>query len=319
MEIFWIVVGITVFLSALVFITSYICFRLTFYAVRKEKNSEEFTLPPGKIYEQYRDIMFKWMKESREIPFKEVEIISFDGLLLKGKYYEGEPGAPVELMMHGYRGEAERDLCGGIQRAFALKRNVLIVDQRACGKSEGNVISFGVNESRDCRAWVEYIIKMLGPDVRIILTGISMGAATVVMAAGRPLPENVIGILADCGYSSAKAIIKNTIKEMKLPADLLYPFVKLGAKIYGHFDVEENPPIEAIKKCTKPVIFIHGEDDRFVPCYMSRELYDACTAPKRLLTVAGAGHGLSYMVDGEGYLKALDEFAAEMGIPNIKF
>ncbi len=319
MDIFWIVVGIIAFLIVLVFTTSYICFRLTFYAVRKEKNSEEFTLPPGKIYEQYRDIMFKWMKESREIPFKEAEIISFDGLVLKGKYYEGEPGAPVELMMHGYRGEAERDLCGGIQRAFALKRNVLIVDQRACGKSEGNVITFGVNESRDCRAWVEYIIKMLGPDVRIILTGISMGAATVVMAASRPLPENVVGILADCGYSSAKAIIKNTIKEMKLPADLLYPFVKLGAKIYGRFDVEENPPIEAVKKCRVPIIFVHGKDDKFVPCYMSRELFDACTAPKRLVEVAGAGHGLSYMVDGEGYLKALNEFSAEMGIPNTEF
>jgi len=319
MEIFWIVVGVVAILTVLIFVTAYICFRMTFYADRKDENDEEFTLPPGKIYEQYKDIMFKWMRESREIPFKEVEITSFDGLLLRGKYYEGEPGAPVELMMHGYRGKAERDLCGGIQRAFALKRNVLIVDQRACGRSEGNVITFGVNESRDCRAWVEYIIKMLGPDVRIILTGMSMGAATVIMAASRPLPENVVGILADCGYSSAKAIIKNTIKEIRLPEKLLYPFVKLGAKIYGHFDVEENPPIEAIKKCTKPVIFIHGEDDRFVPCYMSREVFDACTAPKRFLTVAGAGHGLSYIVDGEGYLKALDEFSEEMGIPNIKF
>ena len=105
------------------------------------------------------------------------------------------------------------------------------------------VITFGIKEHRDCLSWVDYMVKRW-PDRKIILTGISMGAATVVMAAGEPLPENVIGVLADCGYTSPKEIICEVIRQMKLPPKLSYPFVKLGAKIFGKFDLEEITPVE---------------------------------------------------------------------------
>ena len=138
-----------------------------------------------------------------------------------------------------------------------------------------------------------------------------MGASTVMMASAMELPPNVISALADCGYTSAKDIIKKVIHEMKLPANLLYPFVKLGAKLYGHFDLEETSPLEAMKNCRIPIIFIHGETDDFVPCDMSRANYDACIAPKRLFTVADAGHGMSYLLDNAGYFKALKEFSEQ--------
>ena len=247
--------------------------------------------------------------EIKAIPCKEISITSFDGLTLYGRYYECTPGAPIELMFHGYRGSAERDLCGGVQRCFALGRNALIVDQRTSGKSGGKVISFGINESRDCHSWVNFMISHFGPEVQIILTGISMGAATVMIAAGQPLPKNVIGALADCGYTSAKAIIKKVMRQIHLPADLLYPVVKLSAKLYGRFDLEEFSPIDSMKHCTVPIIFAHGEADDFVPCDMSRENYEACTAPKAILTVPGAGHGLSYPVDEDAYLNALRNFS----------
>ena len=157
--------------------------------------------------------MVAWMKEARKLVTEEFSIVSFDGLRLYGKFYEYEPDAPIELMFHGYRGSAERDLCGGVQRCFALGRSCLIVDQRTSEKSEGHVISFGINERRDCRAWVDFAVEHFGPDVKIVLTGISMGAATVMMAAGEPLPANVIGVLADCGYTSAKDIIKKVIRQ----------------------------------------------------------------------------------------------------------
>lgn len=248
------------------------------------------------------------MKEVRALPHEEFSITSFDGLTLRGKYYEYAPGAPIELMLHGYRGEAERDLCGGVQRCFALQRSALIVDQRACGHSEGNVITFGIKEYRDCLTWLDFMVEHFGKDVKIILTGISMGASTVIMAAANPLPANVVGVLADCGYTSANDIIKKTIKEMKLPVAPLYPFVKLGARLYGGFTLEETSPIEAIQKCSLPVILIHGEADVFVPCEMSRQNYDACNAPKQIVTVPGADHGLCYLVDSEAYLNALREF-----------
>ncbi|MBQ7871936.1 MAG: alpha/beta hydrolase [Oscillospiraceae bacterium] len=309
MTLLWILLGVTAGLAGLVLLTAYISFRITFYSRRKP--AEEFAIPRGKIYEPYRDTMVNWMKETRSFACEEVSITSFDGLTLRGKYYECRPGAPIELMFHGYRGSAERDLCGGVQRCFALGRSALVVDQRACGRSEGRVITFGINESRDCLRWVDFMIEHFGKDVRIILTGISMGAATVLMAGGMDLPENVVGILADCGYTSAREIIHKVIRQINLPDRLLYPFVRLGARLYGRFDLEELSPLEAVQRCRVPVIFFHGESDDFVPCEMSRENFAACAAPKRLLTVPEAGHGLCYLVDGEGYLTALREFFGE--------
>ena len=95
---------------------------------------------------------------------------------------------------------------------------------------------------------------------------------------------------------------------MGLPPKLCYPFVKLGARLYGQFDLEETSPVEAMKNCTVPVIFFHGESDDYVPCQMSQINFDACAARKRLATVPNAGHGLAYPVDPENYLQALREF-----------
>ena len=296
-------------LLALVAIISYGCFRMAFYVPRKRPlPKEEYPIPEGEIYEPFRDMMVNWIKEVRQIPCEAVRIRSFDGLTLTGKLYEYAPDAPIELMFHGYRGNAERDLCGGVQRCFALGRSVLLVDQRCCGDSDGTVITFGIHESKDCHSWLEFLLERFGPDRKIILTGISMGAATVVMAAGKPLPENVIGVLADCGYSSPKAIIQDVIRQMKLSPSLCYPFVKLAARVYGNFDLEEDSPLEAVTRANVPIIFYHGEDDAFVPCRMSKTVFDACPSRKQFVTVPGAGHGLAYPVDQERYLRTLREF-----------
>jgi len=295
-------------LCALILLIAYICFFMAFYAVRKTKNEEEYPIPPGEVYAPHREQMVAWMKEVRAMPHEDLYIRSFDGLVLHGRYYEHTPGALTEIMFHGYRGDGERDLCGGVQRAFALGRNVLIVDQRGCGKSEGHVITFGIRERHDCLSWVNCLTERFGKEQRIFLTGISMGASTVLMAGGMELPENVVGILCDCGYSSARAIIRKVIGEMHLPVALAYPFVRIGARLFGGFRLEETSPLEMAARCRIPVIFIHGEADDFVPCEMSRENFEAAAAPKALVTIPGAGHGLSYLVDPEGYLEALREF-----------
>jgi len=293
---------------AAVLITAYICFRMAFYADRKP-STEEYPIPEGEIYEPYRDQMVAWMKETWEMPYEKMEIQSADGLTLRGKYYECVPGGPIELMFHGYRGTADRDLCGGVQRCFALKRNTLIVDQRACGASEGNIITFGIRESDDCHRWTAHLIQRFGPEVKIIITGISMGASTVMLAAGRELPRQVVGVLADCGYTSARDIIQVVIQQMKLPPKLAYPFVKLGARLFAHFDPDADSPEKAMKRCKVPVLFIHGEADAFVPCDMSLRNYAACAAAqKEIWTVPGAGHGLSILVDKQGYMRTLHAF-----------
>ena len=307
MKLIWIAAGIAACIGAVVLLTAYICYRMAFYAANLPKG-DEIETPQGEAYEPYQEKMEQWVRECRATPYEDICITSFDGLQLRGKFYEYAPGAPIELMFHGYRGSAERDLSGGMQRCFRLGRSALIVCQRSSPGSEGHVITFGINEHKDCMTWLAWMQERFGPEVKIILTGISMGASTVLMAGGEKLPPNVIGILADCGYSSPKEIIRVVIGRMGLPADLASPFVKLGAKLFGRFDLEENSPVEALSRCKVPVIFFHGEDDDLVPCEMSRISYEACAARKKLVTIPGAGHGLSYAVDPQGYPQALREF-----------
>ncbi len=300
---------IILILVIFVLLLSFILFRVVFYVPpRKPHDPDYIDLPPGKIYEPFHDKMRQWVVAARNTPYEEVSITSFDGLKLYGKYYEYAPDAPVELMFHGYRGSAERDMAGGMHRAFRLGHSALIVDQRCAGQSEGNVISFGINEHRDCLSWIDFMLTYLGNDVKIILTGISMGASTVLMASGKQLPPNVIGILADCGFHSAKDIICSVADSMHLPSGLLYPFVKLGAKLYGHFDLEELSPVESLKNCKIPVLFFHGEGDDYVPCYMSQINYDVCPSRKKLVFIPGAGHGLSFPVAPDLYVKEMDDF-----------
>lgn len=303
-----VIVSILLLLAVVVLLVSYICFRMAFYVKEKKIiGPDEFPIPEGPIYEPFREQMVAWMKEVRALPHRDFQIRSHDGLKLWGKFYEYAPGAPIELMFHGYRGNAERDLCGGVQRAFSLGHSALLVDQRAASRSDGNVISFGVKEHQDCLAWVSFMAKTF-PDRSLILTGISMGATTVLLAVGHELPENVVGVLADCGFTSAKEIIQVVIRMMKLPPKLSYPFVWLGAKVFGRFDLRGSDVPTALKNCKLPVIFFHGEGDDFVPCDMSKANFDACPSRKRLVTIPDAGHGLCYLVDPESYLQAMREF-----------
>ena len=305
MIILWILLG----LAALCLIISYICFRMAFFVPEKIIiGPDDYPIPDGEIYEPYREQMVAWMKEIRALPYRELTTVSHDGLTLYGKYYEFSPDAPLEIMFHGYRGSAERDLCGGVQRAFSLGHSALIVDQRAAGHSGGNVISFGANESKDCLRWVTKVNEVFGTDTKIILTGISMGASTVLMAAGNELPENVVAVLADCGYTSAEEIIKVVIRQMHLPPNLAYPFVMLGARLFGRFDLRQANATAALANCKVPVIFAHGDADDFVPCHMSKANYDAYAGTKALVIIPGAGHGLCYLADPEGYLAQLKEF-----------
>lgn len=305
MIVLWVISAILL----LILLTAFICFYMAFYVPKHGPIAiDDYTIPEGEIYEVFREQMVGWMKEVRAMPHEDFYITSADGLKLHGRYYECAPGAPIELMFHGYRGNADRDLCGGVQRCFQLGRSCLLVDQRCSNASDGKVITFGIKEHRDCRAWIDFAVEHFGEDVKIILTGISMGASTVLMAAGASLPPQVKGVLADCGFTTGKAIIQKVLRQLRLPVRLLYPFVRLGAILYGGFDPEAFSALEAVKSAGVPVIFFHGSADDFVPWQMSRENYDACVSRKMLVTIPGAGHGLSYPVDPEGYLQALRDF-----------
>jgi fermentation-respiration switch protein FrsA (DUF1100 family) len=221
-------------------------------------------------------------------------------------------GAPLQIQMHGYRGHALRDFCGGNKLAREAGLNTLVVDQRAHGKSEGHTISFGINERWDCLQWAEYAAQRW-PGVPISLAGISMGAATVLMASDLPLPEEVKGIIADCGYSSPRAIIKHVCWSLPKPFRIFYPFTSLSAELFGHFDPDAGSALGAVSNTTLPILLIHGEADGFVPCDMSREIAAACVSKVRLETFPGADHGVSYLSDPERYGRIVKEFLESCG------
>lgn len=315
MEWLYITLGVLAFLVIAIFVLSYVCFRMCFYSKpRKILNEDEIELPLGELYDKYSEDIKRWIREARALNPREYTIKSHDGLTLCGKYYECNPGGIIEILFHGYRGSGERDLSAGVERCFALNRNALIVDQRACGTSDGNTITFGILERLDCLKWIDKVIEEFGKDTKIILTGISMGGATVMLASGMSLPENVLCILSDCGYSSNKEIICKIIREMKLPPRLAYPFLKLGARVFGKFSLDCDSPERAVSRACVPIIFIHGDTDDFVPYYMSEKCYNACSSKhKRLVKIAGAGHGVAYPVDKELYVNSLRDFQKECG------
>lgn len=269
---------------------------------------DERSLPEGEQYEPYLDVITRCVDKVLEDSYEKIEIESFDGLKLAGKYYHRKAGAPLILFFHGYRCNSLRDGNGIFLYSKTLNYNILLVDQRVHGLSEGKTITFGINERHDVLSWVDYVRKRFSGEQKIILAGLSMGAATVLMTANMQLPANVKGILADCPYSSPKAILKSVIKSMHYPVGIVYFLAKLGAKWIGGFDVEETSAVEAIADSDIPILIIHGDDDRFVPCNMSRECQRAGKDHVELVVIDGAAHGLSHCVDAKKYEEAVRRF-----------
>lgn len=313
MEWLYATLGILGFLVVAILVLSYVCFRLCFYSKpRVPLDKDNIELPLGELYDKYSEDIKGWIMKARALNPRELTIKSHDGLTLRGKYYQCNPGGIIEILFHGYRGSGERDLSAGVERCFALGRNALIVDQRASGTSDGCVITFGILERLDCLRWIDKVMEEFGKDTKIILTGISMGGATVMLASGMDLPENVLCILSDCGYCSNKEIISKIVKEMKLPPRLAYPLLTLGARLFGKFSLNCDSPEKSVSRARVPIIFIHGDTDSFVPYYMSEKCYNACSSEhKKLVKIKGAGHGVAYPVDKELYLNSLREFQQE--------
>lgn len=296
---------------AAILVAAFVCYRIAF-AVNKRLLQNPREMLPGEQYEALKERILPLVDEAVALPYEDVWITSADGFRLHGYYYETAAGAPIEVQVHGYKSIAIRDFSGGLQHSLSSGHNVLLIDQRAHGKSEGRCLTFGILEREDVRLWVQYLCDRFGEDVKIVLVGVSMGAATVMMAAGADLPQNVKGIVADSGYTSPKEIICNDIRSRGLLPAVFYPLLRLGAFLYGHFDLEQCDAPTVLAETTLPVLFIHGEDDRFVPCEMSRRCYEACGADKTLLTIPDAGHGLGFLIDNAGYTAALADFYAKV-------
>lgn len=295
----------------------FVVFIITLYDVIFSANprymGDDSSLPHGELYDDYHGTITRCVEEVLEVPFEEIQITSHDGLSLSGKYYHLKDGAPLILFFHGYRCSAIRDGNGMFLYTRKLGFNVFLADQRAHGKSGGKTITFGVKERYDARSWAEYFAKRFGETQRIYLSGLSMGGATVLMASNVGLPRNVVGILADCPYSSPKAILCSVIRQMGFPAKMTYALAKLSARWIGKFDLEESSAVEAVRESKIPILILHGDADDFVPCSMSMDCQLAGEDHVQLVLIKGAAHGMSHCVDTPSYEKAAYAFFQQTG------
>jgi len=279
------------------------------FAAKRSRHPAPDEMPPkdDEQYAPYGRMLRENVRRLDAVPYESVEITSFDGLRLRGRFYDAGKSAPVAILFHGYRSTALRDASGGAPYCLKNGFSVLLVDQRSHGLSDGRTITFGVKERRDCLKWIEYINERTGAEAPVLLMGVSMGAATVLMAADLELPDNVRCIMADCPYSSPEEIICRVAGKMGLPAGMLKPFIRASARIFGGFALNESTAVRAVRNCRIPVLLIHGDDDRFVPCDMSRRIHAANPEMITLVEIPSAGHGIAYYVDTEAYEKAVAE------------
>ena len=288
-------------LLLIILLISYLTYRKAFYSPLN-KRSTTHLLPDTPQYRKANPVIRKLIDEMEKVPYEQVYITSYDGTKLAAKYYHISDSAPLQIQFHGYRSTAIRDFSGGFQLAQKMGRNTLVVDQRANGKSGGTTITFGIKEKYDCLEWIKYAVDRFG-NIPIMLTGVSMGGATVLMASELDLPENVKCIVSDCPYTSPYEIIAGECKKMGIPPKLGMPFVCLGARIIGNLKLSGEGAEKAVKNTKVPILLVHGEEDDFVPFEMGKRIYEANPEMITFEAYPNAAHGISFIVDTERYEK----------------
>ncbi len=265
---------------------------------QKPNDITKRNLAQGSQMERLRDDIIKGQQFFKEHTGEFIVFDANDVTLAGRRFSQSNPKGRV-ILFHGYRSIAENDFASVMSFYYSLGYELILIDQRAHGKSSGLWIGFGVLERYDCKAWIEYLNAEHGA-IPTFLSGISMGCSTVLMATGLNLPKNVCGIIADCGFTSPKEIIAHVMrKRLRLPCDFLIPGLSLFSKIFAGYSFNEYSTLKAMKTNKIPIVFIHGKNDTFVPPQMTERNYNACIAEKELIMVDGAGHGTSYLQDKE--------------------
>ena len=240
---------------------------------------------------------------------EELTIRSRDGLKLCGSYLEAPDAKACMLLCHGYRSRGGLDFALVLPTLYEHGCSVLVIDQRAHGRSEGKYIAYGVLERYDCQQWAWFLHAKLGGRVPIFLEGMSMGASTVMMAAELALPPSVVGIIADCGYNSHWEELRHCIKyRYHLPVFPVLPLTELMCRLVAGYSLKGASAAASLANSPLPLLIIHGMDDDFVPATMTAENYAAAAGEKRQILVPGARHALSYLVDRERLEKELMDF-----------
>lgn len=284
---------------------------------RTHTDVEKTVKMAGTDWSKYKDFLAERKAYMLNQEHMDVYQTSFDGLKLHATYFPPERMQDgkkrVVLCFHGYTSKGMQDFTGlsyyYLQRGYGM----LHPDARAHGSSEGEYIGFGCLDRRDALQWMNWVVENCGEEVEILLHGISMGGATVLMASSLELPPQVKGIVSDCAFTSPKEVFTHVLHSMyHLPAFPVIPAADLINRKAAGYGMDECNARREVTKAKVPILFIHGSADTFVPCSMCREMYESCSAPKKLLIVEGAAHAESYYKSKEAYERALNEFQAQI-------
>ncbi len=255
---------------------------------------------------QLYDYQAPLIKEFGELPLEEVTITSFDNLKLYGYILRGTTRPKeVVICVHGYKSAMKFDYCDKIRIYIDRGCTVLLLNDRAHGKSEGDYLGFSEHDRRDVAKWVDFVNENF-VDPKIYLHGVSMGGATVIHCADMDL-KNVCGIIDDCGFDSIVNITKYLMKDVyHLP---YMPFGNLAwmwSVIITGISFNTSMGVDCVRNSSCPILFIHGKEDHYVPCFMSEMMYEACSQPKELHIIEGCGHAAAYMLATEEYTAAVN-------------
>ncbi len=248
--------------------------------------------------------------------FRPLTITSHDGLTLRAAMVLSPTGSHNwAICVHGYRDCGESMGAMGLHYAH-MGWNVLLPDQRGHGQSQGSYVGWGYDERLDLVGWINYIARR-DPEAGIVLHGVSMGAATVLMATGGPLAAQVKAAVSDCSYTTVEQEMRHVLdwqvrRKLNIPTGVPFSLLfsalrKLTLRRAG-YDLKDAAPLEAVARSSTPTLFIHGEEDPLVPPAMLGKLYQAARCPKRFLTVPGAGHAEAVGTDPVLYWQAVDQF-----------
>lgn len=265
----------------------------------------------GSGFERYIDHIRKsdaWLSEHN---VQDVWTTSKDGLKLHGLWIPAENPRGTILLAHGYRSSHLVDFGLVFPVYHGLGLNILLPQQRSHRQSEGKYITFGVKESADMLCWLAYHEKNLGGG-NVILSGLSMGASTIMYIADRRFPKYVKGIIVDSGFTSPKEIISSVFRSVvRLPSKPFIWVTDLCARLFAGFSLNAKDSRKSLSRCKLPIVMVHGLADTFVPAYMTQEGFDACKSKKTLLMVEGADHATAFIKAPDQYRQIITDFVEE--------
>lgn len=237
-------------------------------------------------------------------------IVAPDGKRLHALYaLAPQATARTAVIVHGYTDKALEMLHIGYLYHKSLGYNILLPDLRYAGQSEGEAIQMGWLDRKDVARWIDEVPQHFGDSARVVVHGISMGAATTMMLSGDSLPDRVKCFVEDCGYTSVWDQFKKELKgQFGLPS---FPLLNVASRLcewrYG-WNFTEASALEQVRRCALPMLFIHGDTDDYVPTPMVYEVYAAKSGDKDLWVSEGVDHAHSYKVYPELYTEKVRDF-----------